>query len=143
MDPNPAPPPSSSVLQAPSSAPISSEFGLRFHPIHNTWRLHAGRDYGAACGTPVRAAASGTVISALPPGSTGGYGNQVVIDHGVQRGTSLATTYNHLQSFAVSGGKVSRGQVIGYVGTTGTSTGCHLHFETRANGTPVDPRGWL
>lgn len=142
-DPNPPAPSSSGVLQAPSTAPVSSEFGLRFHPIHHTWRLHAGRDYAGNCGSPVYAAESGTVISALPPGSTGGYGNQIVIDHGVKRGSSLATTYNHLQSFAVRSGHVSRGQIIGHVGTTGSSTGCHLHFETRENGTPVDPRGWL
>ncbi|KRE37733.1 hypothetical protein ASG73_08795 [Janibacter sp. Soil728] len=142
-DPNPPAPRSSGVLQAPSTAPVSSEFGLRFHPIHHTWRLHAGRDYAGSCGSPVYAATGGTIISALPPGSTGGYGNQIVIDHGVKRGSSLATTYNHLQSFAVRSGHVSRGQVIGYVGTTGSSTGCHLHFETRQNGTPVDPRGWL
>ncbi|NYF99167.1 peptidoglycan DD-metalloendopeptidase family protein [Janibacter cremeus] len=141
--PKPAPPkpaPSSGVLSAPSSAPVSSQFGYRYHPILHYSRLHAGRDYAASCGTAVRAAASGTVISA---GVAGGYGNQLVIDHGVKRGTSLATTYNHLQRFAVSGGHVERGQVIGYVGTTGTSTGCHLHFETRENGTPVDPRRWL
>ena len=106
-------------------------------------RLHAGRDYAGACGSPVYAADSGTIISALPPSSTGGYGNQIVIDHGVKRGTSLATTYNHLQSFAVRSGRVSRGQLIGYEGTTGVSTGCHLHFETRENGTPVDPRDWF
>lgn len=139
---NPAPV-SNGVLTAPSNARVSSEFGMRFHPIHDVWRLHAGRDYAGNCGSPVYAAGSGTVIAALPPGSTGGYGNQIVIDHGVERGTSLATTYNHLQSFAVTGGHVSRGQVIGYVGTTGSSTGCHLHFETRENGTPVDPRRWL
>ena len=75
--------------------------------------------------------------------STGGYGNQIVVDHGIKRGVSLSTTYNHLQSFAVRSGEVKRGQVIGYTGTTGSSTGCHLHFETRTNGTPVDPRGWL
>ncbi|WKV15743.1 peptidoglycan DD-metalloendopeptidase family protein [Janibacter limosus] len=142
-DPNPPAPSSSGVLQAPSNAPVSSEFGLRFHPIYRHWRLHAGRDYAGNCGSPVYAADSGTIISALPPGSTGGYGNQIVIDQGVKRGSSLATTYNHLQSFAVRSGRVSRGQVIGYVGTTGNSTGCHLHFETRENGTPVDPRGWL
>lgn len=142
-DPNPPAPPSSGILQAPSNAAISSEFGLRFHPIHQTWRLHAGRDYAGSCGSPVLAATDGRVISALPPGATGGYGNQVVIDHGVKRGSSLATTYNHLQSFAVTSGSVRRGQVIGYTGTTGSSTGCHLHFEVRANGTPVDPRGWL
>lgn len=136
----PKPPADTGVLRAPSGGYVSSEFGLRFHPIHQTSRLHAGRDYAANCGTPVYAAASGTVISA---GVAGGYGNQLVIDHGVERGVSLATTYNHLQRFTVTGGHVERGQVIGYVGTTGTSTGCHLHFETRENGTPVDPRRWL
>ena len=142
-DPNPPAPVSSGVLQAPSNATVSSEFGLRLHPIYNTWRLHAGRDYAGACGSPVYAAADGEVVMALPPGSTGGYGNQIVVDHGIKRGVSLSTTYNHLQSFAVRSGKVKRGQVIGYTGTTGSSTGCHLHFETRTNGTPVDPRGWL
>lgn len=139
-DPNPAPPASSGTLAAPSSAPVSSEFGLRFHPIHETYRLHAGRDYAGACGSPVYAAADGEVIAAHV---AGGYGNQLVVDHGVMRGKSLATTYNHLESYAVRSGSVTKGQVIAYVGTTGTSTGCHLHFETRENGTPTDPRGWL
>lgn len=143
VDPNPPAPQSSGVLQAPSNAPVSSEFGLRFHPIYSTWRLHSGRDYAGSCGSPVYAAADGTIISALPPGSTGGYGNQIVIDNGIKRGSSLATTYNHLESFVVRSGSVKRGQLIGHVGTTGSSTGCHLHFETRVNGTPVDPRGWL
>ena len=138
--PAPSAPPSSGVLQAPSNGPVSSEFGMRFHPIHQSYRLHSGRDYAAGCGTPVYAAADGTVIAAQV---AGGYGNQLVVDHGVKRGVSLATTYNHLQSFAVSSGSVRRGQVIAYVGTTGTSTGCHLHFETRENGTPTDPRRWL
>lgn len=139
-DPNPAPPAGSGFLAVPSSSPVSSEFGLRFHPIHQTHRLHSGRDYAGGCGSPVYAAEDGTVVAAHV---AGGYGNQLVVDHGVERGTSLATTYNHLQSFAVRSGKVKRGQVVGYVGTTGTSTGCHLHFETRENGTPTDPRGWL
>lgn len=142
-NPNPPAPSSSGVLAAPITAPVTSEFGYRFHPIYQVWRLHAGRDYGAACGTPVYAAADGEVVSALPPGSTGGYGNQVVLDHGVQRGISLATTYNHLERYVVTSGRVTRGQVIGYEGTTGSSTGCHLHFETWENGTAVDPRGWL
>lgn len=136
----PKPPADTGVLRSPVNAPVSSEFGMRFHPIHQTSRLHSGRDYAGNCGTPVYAAASGTVIRA---GVAGGYGNQLVIDHGVERGVSLATTYNHLQRYAVTGGHVSKGQVIAYVGTTGSSTGCHLHFETRENGTPVDPRRWL
>lgn len=125
------------------NAPVTSEFGPRYHPILHYWRLHAGRDFGGACGAPVRAAASGTVVAANGVGASGGYGNQLVIDHGVQDGVNLVTTYNHLQSFAVRSGRVSRGQLIGYEGTTGVSTGCHLHFETRENGTPVDPRDWF
>jgi murein DD-endopeptidase MepM/ murein hydrolase activator NlpD len=132
---------SSSYLSAPvRSGWVSSEFGNRYHPLLHIWRLHAGRDYAANCGTPVYAAASGTVIMAGP---TYGYGNRIVIDHGLQRGVGLATTYNHLSGFAVGGGGVSRGQLIGYVGSTGTSTGCHLHFETLENGSFADPRRWL
>jgi murein DD-endopeptidase MepM/ murein hydrolase activator NlpD len=127
-------------LSRPSSGPVSSEFGLRFHPIYQFWRLHSGRDYAAPCGSPVRAAASGTVIIA---GDAGGYGNRVVIDHGIVSGDHLATTYNHLQRIAEWGGQVSRGEVIGYEGSTGTSTGCHLHFETLEDGDFVDPRRWL
>lgn len=142
-DPNPAPPSGTGVLAAPTNGSVTSEYGLRFHPIWKTWRMHAGRDYAAGCGAPVYAAADGRIISALPPGSTGGYGNQIVIDHGVKDGVSLATTYNHMESFAVRSGSVKKGDVIGYEGTTGSSTGCHLHFEVRENGTAVDPRGWL
>lgn len=132
---------SSSYLSRPvRSGWVSSEFGNRYHPLLHIWRLHAGRDYAANCGTPVYAAASGTVIMAGP---TYGYGNRIVIDHGLERGVGLATTYNHLSGFAVGGGSVSRGQLIGYVGSTGTSTGCHLHFETLENGGFVDPRRWL
>ena len=127
-------------LSAPSSGWISSEFGLRWHPILHYWRLHSGRDYAAGCGTPIYAAADGTIVSA---GWGGGYGNQVVISHGIQRGVSLATTYNHMSQIVAYGGSIRRGQLVGYVGTTGLSTGCHLHFETRENGTPVDPRKWL
>lgn len=131
---------SGGLLSAPSNAWVSSEFGLRWHPILHYWRLHAGRDYAGACGSPIRAAAAGTIVSA---GWGGGYGNRIVIDHGIHRGVDLTTTYNHMSRFAVHGGHVQRGQVIGYVGTTGLSTGCHLHFETRQDGTPVDPRRWL
>ena len=127
-------------LTAPSSGWISSEFGMRYHPILHYWRLHAGRDYAADCGTAIRAAAPGRIISA---GGAGGYGNRIEIDHGIHRGVDLVTAYNHMERFAVRGGYVSRGEVIGYVGTTGTSTGCHLHFETYEDGIPKDPRRWL
>ena len=141
VPPPPQPPErSGGYLSAPSTAPVSSEFGMRYHPILHYWRLHAGRDYAANCGSPIYAAASGTIISA---GVAGGYGNQIVIDHGVHGGVSLATTYNHMTRFARTGGHVSRGQVVGYVGTTGTSTGCHLHFETILDGDAVNPLGLL
>jgi murein DD-endopeptidase MepM/ murein hydrolase activator NlpD len=135
-----APPTSSGFLTRPSEGWISSEFGMRFHPILHYWRLHAGRDFAANCNTPIRAAASGTIISA---GWGGGYGNRIMIDHGILRGVDLVTTYNHMTRYAVHGGHVSRGQIIGYVGTTGSSTGCHLHFETYEDGVPKDPRRWM
>ncbi len=83
---------------------VSSEFGMRFHPILHYWRLHSGRDFAVPCGTPVYAAARGTIISA---GWGGGYGNRVVIDHGYVSGVGLATTYNHLTRFVRTGGHVS------------------------------------
>jgi murein DD-endopeptidase MepM/ murein hydrolase activator NlpD len=119
---------------------VTSSYGWRVHPIYHTRRLHAGTDFRAYCGTPIRAAASGTVISA---GWAGGYGNRIVIDNGTLRGESVATSYNHLSRYAVRGGHVSRGQVIGYSGTTGSSTACHLHFEVYVNGRTVNPMGWL
>ncbi len=134
---------SSGYLSRPSNAWVSSEYGMRYHPIWNQWILHAGIDFAANCGSPVYAAADGEVIMATPEWASGGYGNRLVIDHGIERGVYLTTTYNHLTSFVVAGGRVSRGQLVAYSGTTGTSTGCHLHFETREDGNPVNPRNWL
>lgn len=142
-------PPSESVrssngfLSYPVNGPTSSEFGMRFDPVMQRYQLHAGLDFAVNCGTPVRAAADGDVIMVTPEYASGGYGNQLVIDHGLVRGVDLTTTYNHLSSFLVTGGHVSRGEVVAYSGTTGFSTGCHLHFETRQDGTPVNPRNWL
>ncbi|MCE1178500.1 MAG: peptidoglycan DD-metalloendopeptidase family protein [Micrococcales bacterium] len=130
------PPGGGGFLAKPVNGPITSEFGMRFHPILGYSRLHAGMDFGAPCGTPVYAAASGSIVSA---GWGGGYGNRIVVEHG----GGLATTYNHLSAIVVHSGSVSRGQLIGREGTTGLSTGCHLHFETRLNGTPVNPRNYL
>ena len=132
---------SSGYLTEPvDNAYVTSEFGMRFHPILHYWRLHAVIDFGVGCGTPVHAAADGQVVSA---GWGGGYGNRIVVDHGLVGDVGLATTYNHLTSIVVHSGSVSRGQLIGYSGTTGSSTGCHLHFETYDNGLPVNPRKWL
>ena len=123
--------PSSPGLIWPVSGPVTSPFGYRWG------RLHAGIDIGVPYGTPIHAAASGTVVLA---GWTGGYGNYTCIDHG----GGLATCYGHQSSYAVSSGaQVSQGQVIGYVGNTGHSFGAHLHFEVRINGNPVDPLGYL
>jgi murein DD-endopeptidase MepM/ murein hydrolase activator NlpD len=130
----------SGFLSYPAQGPITSGFGMRYHPILHIYRMHTGVDWGLACGSPVYAAADGTVISA---GWAGGYGNRVVIDHGEVAGGDLATTYNHLTRIVVGGGRVSRGQLIAYSGTTGLSTGCHLHFETLLNGSYVDPLRWL
>jgi len=130
-------------LSYPSNASVSSEFGMRFHPVLRIWRLHAGIDFAASCGSPVYAAEAGDVIMVTPVSQSGGYGNRLVIDHGLQRGVDLTTTYNHLSSFVVTGGHVGRGQLVAHSGTTGLSTGCHLHFETRQDGTPVNPRLWF
>jgi murein DD-endopeptidase MepM/ murein hydrolase activator NlpD len=135
-----APGPSSGYLSYPANGPITSGFGLRYHPILHIWRLHSGTDFGIPCGTPVYAAAPGVVVSA---GWAGGYGNRVVIDHGIVRGVDLATTYNHLTRIGAGAGRVGRGRLIGYSGTTGLSTGCHLHFEVLVNGSYVNPVNWL
>ncbi len=137
---DPAPAQGGGYLSKPVNAPVSSEFGWRFHPVLHYSRLHEGIDFAASCGTPVHAAADGEVIMA---GWGGGYGNRIVVDHGLRRGTDLTTTYNHLTTILRRSGHVSRGQLIGYSGTTGLSTGCHLHFETRENGTAVNPRTWF
>lgn len=132
---------SNGPLSAPTSAGwISSEFGMRFHPIDRVWRLHSGRDYAAPCGTPVHAAAAGTIIES---GYNPGYGNRVIVDHGVIGGVHLTTTYNHMRSIRRHSGHVSRGTVLGYEGTTGNSNGCHIHFEVYEDGSFVDPRAYL
>jgi murein DD-endopeptidase MepM/ murein hydrolase activator NlpD len=122
---------SSSGFIWPASGVVTSGFGWRWG------RMHEGLDIAASYGAPISAASSGTVIYA---GWMGGYGNLVVIDHG----GGLATAYGHQSSIAVSSGsQVSQGQTIGYVGSTGHSTGPHLHFEVRVNGSAVDPMGYL
>lgn len=131
----------SGYLSAPVSAPITSPYGMRMHPILQVLKLHDGTDFGVGCGTPVRAAAAGQVVSTA---YSEGYGNQLVLSNGTVNGSPLATSYSHLTSFAAaSGERVGRGELIGYAGTTGYSTGCHLHFMVYVNGTPVDPMGWL
>lgn len=132
-------PGTASDLTWPTGNPVvTSPYGMRFHPVLNYWRLHAGTDFRAYCGTPIIAAGPGTVLYAR---TIQGLGNQVLIDHGsTSKGKSLMSSYNHLTSWAVSPGqRVKRGQVVGYSGTTGTSTACHLHFEVYLDGSTVDP----
>lgn len=132
---------SGGALSYPVSGPITSPYGMRVHPVTGVYKLHDGTDFGVACGTPVRAAAAGTIIQQY---FNGAYGNRVILNNGVKRGVSVVTTYNHLSRFVLGvGSKVSRGQVIAYSGTTGYSTGCHLHFMVLVNGVTTNPMGWL
>jgi len=120
-------------LAWPARGSLTSGFGLRRHPLFGIARMHQGVDIAAPWGTPVWAAAAGTVVYA---GWFGGYGKLVVVDHG----GGVATLYGHLSSIAVSpGDRVAAGDVLGRVGSTGYSTGPHLHFEIRVDGRPVDP----
>ena len=125
------------VLSWPVSGTITSPYGYRQNPFGGAPDFHPGLDIAAPMGTTVTAAASGTIISA---GWYGGYGNYILIDHG----GGMATGYGHLSQIFVSAGQqVQKGQAIGAVGSTGHSTGPHLHFEVRLNGKTTDPAGYL
>lgn len=128
--------PGQGELVWPTEGGVSSGYGYRTHPIYGTRRLHTGIDIPGPVGQPVVAAASGVVVHA---GWRGGYGLAVVVDHG----GGLATLSAHLSSIAVADGAwVEQGQVIGGIGSTGFSTGPHLHFEVRVDGQPVDPMAY-
>jgi murein DD-endopeptidase MepM/ murein hydrolase activator NlpD len=123
----------SDALMSPVAGRITSGFGMRFHPILHYARMHTGLDFGAAWGSPIVAAADGQVVVA---GGIGGYGRAVEVAHG----GGIMTLYGHMSAVAATPGQMVRqGQVIGYVGSSGLSTGPHLHFEVRINGRPVDP----
>jgi murein DD-endopeptidase MepM/ murein hydrolase activator NlpD len=137
----PAGGPTSGLLAHPVDGYVTSPFGYRDHPIYHYWGLHDGGDFGGGCGTPLKAAAPGRVISSY---WSGVYGNRLIIDHGVLGGRGIATIYNHASGYNVGvGDTVSEGQVIGYEGSTGWSTGCHLHFTVMANGQAVDPMSFF
>ena len=147
--PTPVPKPSAEVQAAavdvtnvqpwisPTSGRISSVFGPRVAPVAGVSAFHEGTDLVAECGQPVRAAQSGTVIEAGPQGS---YGNWTLIDHG----NGIQTGYAHSsQNLVGKGQRVAAGATIALVGSTGASTGCHVHFETRVGGTQIDPQQFM
>ncbi|MWJ42196.1 peptidase M23, partial [Clavibacter michiganensis subsp. michiganensis] len=142
-----APRPPSSGGQPSSSGwtmPIRSygsyqSYGMRLHPILGYWRLHAGDDFGAGCGTPIYATAAGTVQFA---GGSSGFGNAITLNHG----GGVTSVYGHMYSYGVmvrTGQTVQAGQQIGAVGSAGLSTGCHLHFEIRQGGVATSPMPFL
>lgn len=130
-----------SLVGAPSlwpvTGPITSSFGEREDPFNGEGAFHAGIDISANFGEPVRATADGIVQTA---GMATGYGREIILDHG----NGIETLYGHLSGFAVTAGQqVSRGQIIGYIGMSGRSTGPHLHYEVRIHNTPVNPHRFL
>jgi murein DD-endopeptidase MepM/ murein hydrolase activator NlpD len=135
------PPASGGVFLMPTRGWKSSNFGMRYDPYYKVWQLHPGVDIAAPMGQSIFAGADGRVVHA---GWLGGYGNYTCISHGVYQGKNISTCYGHQSRILVSVGQnVRRGQEIGKIGSTGASTGAHLHFEVRLNGDVVDPLSWL
>lgn len=125
----------------PVPGPVTSAFGVRFHPVLKVWKLHDGTDVGAPCGTPIRAPAAGRVQQV---GVSTGYGRRLLLAHGRVDGRTVVTAYNHAESYVVRPGQsVARGQLLGYVGSTGYSTGCHLHLMVWLDGRLTNPMTWF
>jgi murein DD-endopeptidase MepM/ murein hydrolase activator NlpD len=125
------------LLLRPVSGPVTSPYGYRVHPIYHYWGLHDGDDFGAACGAPLYAVRGGKVLTEY---YSSVWGNRLYLNVGMVNGKFITVIYNHLSRYNVGvGARVDRGDVVGYVGTTGWSTGCHLHFTVMENGHPVDP----
>lgn len=133
-----------STFYWPTDGGVSSGFGYRIHPILGTRRLHNGADIGGDCGQPIWATQSGTVTKVAPTGYNGGSGRNVRIDHGDIDGNDIQTAYLHMSKIEVKvGQKVDKGDRIGTVGTTGLSTGCHLHLTLYKNGRASDPLEYI
>lgn len=131
----------SSILLWPAHGKPGSPFGMRMHPILGYRRMHWGVDVGAACGSPLYAAGNGRVSRKV---FSTGYGHYLKLDLGTINGTHLVVGYAHAQRYVVNVGDiVKKGQVVGFVGTTGLSTGCHLHLELEANGRKINPMIWF
>ncbi len=128
----------------PIDATPGSPFGLRYHPILHYWRMHWGQDFGARCGAPIWAMADGKVTQILRTSQSNGLGNWTVIDYGKYKGDHFSSGYAHQSKIIVKvGQEVKQGQIVGYVGTTGLSTGCHLHLQIYKNGARVNPRPYV
>jgi murein DD-endopeptidase MepM/ murein hydrolase activator NlpD len=131
----------SGLLNKPVAGPVTSPYGWRIHPIYGYWGLHDGTDFGAGCGQNLWAVADGTVLEEY---YSSVWGNRLYLNLGNFNGNNVTVIYNHLSGYQVSTGEhVSRGETVGYAGTTGWSTGCHLHFTVMVNGDTVDPMGWI
>jgi murein DD-endopeptidase MepM/ murein hydrolase activator NlpD len=129
------------LLMRPVNGPITSPYGWRIHPIYGYWGLHDGDDFGAPCGAPLYAVANGTVMSQY---YSSVWGNRLYLNLGLINGQNVTVIYNHLSAYRSHVGQhVTRGQVVGLVGTTGWSTGCHTHFTVMVNGKPVNPTPWF
>jgi murein DD-endopeptidase MepM/ murein hydrolase activator NlpD len=131
----------SGLLQRPVNGPITSPYGYRINPVMGYWGLHDGDDFAANCGTPIWAAGNGRVISEY---YSYVWGNRLYINLGLINGKNVTVIYNHLSAYRSHvGERVTRGQVVGLIGTTGWSTGCHTHFTVMVNGVAVDPAPWI
>jgi murein DD-endopeptidase MepM/ murein hydrolase activator NlpD len=125
----------------PVAGAVTSAFGMRLHPVLRIRKLHDGTDFAAACGTAIRAPYAGVVTRAV---FSPAYGNRLFLSHGSVDGVRVETSFNHAARYLVRPGqRVSRGQVIGEVGSTGLSTGCHLHLMVWLNGRLSNPMSWL
>ncbi len=132
---------SNGFLDYPVAGRVTSPYGYRVHPIYGYYGLHDGIDFGVGCGSAMRAVSSGTVVARY---YSSVYGNRLYLSLGKVNGHNLVAVYNHASSYRVGvGQKVSRGETVGYVGSTGWSTGCHLHFSVMEDGNAVDPMKYL
>ena len=120
---------------------VTSPYGWRRHPIYGYWGLHDGTDFATSCGQPMRAGAAGRVVSEY---YSDVWGRRLFLDVGRVNGRSMILIYNHASGYRAGvGDRVGRGDVVAYAGTTGWSTGCHLHFTVMLGGSPVDPMNYM
>ncbi len=133
--------PTGGLLMRPVNGPITSPYGYRINPVMHYYGLHDGDDFGAGCGTPIWSAGNGHILSEY---YSSVWGNRLFLNLGLVNGNNVTVIYNHLSAYRSQVGEaVSRGQVIGLIGTTGWSTGCHTHMTVMVNGVAVNPDTWI